>query len=106
MTALLLGIHARTGLVTFYGPALVASLRKGRDDAGQMLEAVAAAYLAGAELNWRAAGPGRLTDLRSAQWQRQLRSSGSTCNSGDLRANVTLRRISNYFCHPQTTLAK
>ncbi len=25
VTALLLGIHARTGLVTFYGPALVAS---------------------------------------------------------------------------------
>jgi acyl transferase domain-containing protein/protein-L-isoaspartate O-methyltransferase/acyl carrier protein len=53
------------------GPALVASLRKGRDDAGQMLEAVAAAYLAGAELNWRAAGPGCLTDLPSYPFQRE-----------------------------------
>jgi hypothetical protein len=50
--------------------------------------------------------PGRLTDLRLAQWQRQLRSSGSTKNSGDTGADVTLRRISNYFCHLQAPLAK
>jgi acyl transferase domain-containing protein/acyl carrier protein len=52
-------------------PALVASLRKGRHDGEQMLEAVGALYLAGAELNWRVGGPGRVVDLPSYPFQRE-----------------------------------
>lgn len=53
------------------GPTLVASLRKGRNDNEQMLEALGALYLAGAELNWRAGGPGRTVDLPSYPFQRE-----------------------------------
>ncbi|MGQ3195996.1 MAG: SDR family NAD(P)-dependent oxidoreductase [Hydrogenophaga sp.] len=53
------------------GPTLVASLRKGRHDGEQMLDAVGALYLAGADLNWRAGGPGRTVDLPSYPFQRE-----------------------------------
>ncbi|MEO8804872.1 MAG: beta-ketoacyl synthase N-terminal-like domain-containing protein, partial [Burkholderiaceae bacterium] len=52
-------------------PTLVASLRKGRADDEHMLEALGALYLAGADLNWRAAGAGRIVDLPSYPFQRE-----------------------------------
>ncbi|MEO8152056.1 MAG: SDR family NAD(P)-dependent oxidoreductase [Rhizobacter sp.] len=52
-------------------PALVASLRKGRADVEHLYEALSALYLAGADLNWRAAGAGRIVDLPTYPFQRE-----------------------------------
>jgi acyl transferase domain-containing protein len=56
------------------GPALIASLRKGRDDWEQMLEAVSALFLAGAEIDWRGIARGErreIVDLPTYPFQRQ-----------------------------------
>jgi acyl transferase domain-containing protein/acyl carrier protein len=56
------------------GPALVPTLRKGRDDADQLAEALGALFLAGAALDWRAvwASSGcRVIDLPSYPFQRE-----------------------------------
>jgi acyl transferase domain-containing protein/NAD(P)-dependent dehydrogenase (short-subunit alcohol dehydrogenase family) len=56
------------------GPALIASLRKGRDDWEQLLEAVSALFLAGAEIDWRGAARGdrrQIVDLPTYPFQRQ-----------------------------------
>jgi acyl transferase domain-containing protein/NADPH:quinone reductase-like Zn-dependent oxidoreductase/SAM-dependent methyltransferase/acyl carrier protein len=56
------------------GPRLVPTLRKGRDDWEQLLEAVASLHLAGAALDWRAVeegAPGRTVDLPTYPFQRE-----------------------------------
>ena len=56
------------------GPALIASLRKGRDDWEQLLEGVSALFLAGAEIDWRGAARGErreIVDLPTYPFQRQ-----------------------------------
>lgn len=56
------------------GPALVPTLRKGRDDADQLAESLGALFLAGAALDWRAvwASSGcRVIDLPSYPFQRE-----------------------------------
>lgn len=56
------------------GPALVASLRKGRDDWEQMLEAISTLFLAGAEIDWRGVACGarrEIVDLPTYPFQRQ-----------------------------------
>jgi acyl transferase domain-containing protein len=56
------------------GPATISSLRKGRDDWEQMLDAVSALFLAGAEIDWRgiACGePREIVDLPTYPFQRQ-----------------------------------
>ncbi len=56
------------------GPALVASLRKGRDDWEQVLEAMSTLFLAGAEIDWRGAARGErrtIVDLPTYPFQRQ-----------------------------------
>jgi acyl transferase domain-containing protein len=55
-------------------PQLVGSLRKGRDDLEQMREALAALYLAGVNIDWRAvwsALPHRQVDLPTYAFQRE-----------------------------------
>ena len=55
-------------------PALVSSLRKGASDLEQLDEALAALFLAGASIDWRAAwagSPVRLVDLPSYPFQRE-----------------------------------
>jgi acyl transferase domain-containing protein/NADPH:quinone reductase-like Zn-dependent oxidoreductase len=55
-------------------PALIPSLRKGRPDREQLLEALGALFLAGAPVSWRAvygASGARLTDLPSHPYQRE-----------------------------------
>ncbi|CDN87115.1 type I polyketide synthase [Hydrogenophaga intermedia] len=53
------------------GPTLVASLRKGRADEEQALQAVSALYLAGAGIDWRGNMKGRLITLPSYPFQRE-----------------------------------
>ena len=56
------------------GPALIASLRKERDDWEQLLEGVSALFLAGAEIDWRGAARGErreIVDLPTYPFQRQ-----------------------------------
>ncbi|MGA2411884.1 MAG: acyltransferase domain-containing protein, partial [Candidatus Binataceae bacterium] len=56
------------------GPALIGSLRKGRDDWEQVLEGASALFLAGAEIDWRAAARGEkreIVDLPTYPFQRQ-----------------------------------
>jgi acyl transferase domain-containing protein/acyl carrier protein len=55
-------------------PALVPSLRKGRDDLDQLAESLGGLFLAGAPLNWRAvwaASGARLMDLPGYPFQRE-----------------------------------
>ena len=55
-------------------PLLVPSLRKGRPDWEQMLEGLAAIYVAGAQVDWRGVGDGalrRIVDLPTYPFQRQ-----------------------------------
>ncbi|MBK8323387.1 MAG: SDR family NAD(P)-dependent oxidoreductase [Betaproteobacteria bacterium] len=62
------------GLPESSRPALVASLRKGRDDREQVEEALGSLYLAGAAIDWRAvwsARPHRLVDLPAYAFQRE-----------------------------------
>ena len=56
------------------GPALIASLRRGRDDWRQMLEGVSALFLAGVEIDWRGVNHGakrQIVDLPTYPFQRQ-----------------------------------
>ena len=55
-------------------PALVPSLRKGRDDCEQMLEALGALYLAGVAIDWRGVQAGErrsIVDLPTYPFQRE-----------------------------------
>ena len=55
-------------------PALIASLRRGRDDWEQLLEGASALFLAGAEIDWRGADRGerrQVVDLPTYPFQRQ-----------------------------------
>jgi len=55
-------------------PRLIPSLRRGRPDWEQMLEALAAVYVAGAQVDWRGVGDGasrRIVDLPTYPFQRQ-----------------------------------
>jgi acyl transferase domain-containing protein/NADPH:quinone reductase-like Zn-dependent oxidoreductase/SAM-dependent methyltransferase/acyl carrier protein len=55
------------------GPVRLASLRKGTADVAQILEALAAVYLAGAQIDWRAVtepGSRRITELPTYPFQR------------------------------------
>jgi acyl transferase domain-containing protein len=56
------------------GPALIASLRQGRDDWEQLLEGASALFLAGAEIDWRGADRGerrQIVELPTYPFQRQ-----------------------------------
>jgi acyl transferase domain-containing protein len=56
------------------GAALIASLRKGRDDWEHILEGASALFLAGAEIDWRGAARGErreIVDLPTYPFQRQ-----------------------------------
>ena len=62
------------GAASTEGPALITSLRKGRDDWVQMLEGVSGLFLAGAEIDWRGAARGErcdIVDLPTYPFQRQ-----------------------------------
>ena len=55
-------------------PALIPSLRKGRNDWEQMLDALASLYLAGAQIDWRGVDQGfarRIVDLPTYPFQRE-----------------------------------
>ncbi|MDX2205389.1 MAG: SDR family NAD(P)-dependent oxidoreductase [Hyphomicrobiaceae bacterium] len=56
------------------GPALVATLRKGRDDWEEMQQCLGSLYLAGCKLDWRALDPGherRIVDLPAYPFERR-----------------------------------
>ncbi|WP_404838206.1 S66 peptidase family protein [Aeromonas media] len=73
VTALLLGIHARTGLVTFYGPALVASFGELPPLVDETLAGFLSVCMAGgASLPHRLPTPTQWTDER-LDWENQTR---------------------------------
>lgn len=79
VTALLLGVYARTGLVTFYGPALVASFGEFPPLVDETFASFHALLCGAAQPGYRYAMPARWTD-EWLDWESQPRAKTTVAN--------------------------